>query len=403
MKNQEPNEIVNPLPRYQRRGLFLILVAIFLLAVPAFIFYAAGYRYNILDPDAVITSTGGIYLGILGDRGDIYINETQVKTNRLLRRAYYIQNLSPGENRIHVQSPGLQTWVKELTIYPHFVTEAEAFLMPEQPQVRPITEYYNSAGAAIYFKTSVKDLPFQFASTTVPLVSATTTATSTLVFNSEYEFVSKLMASATVERQSLLQRLSEGVSNTFQFAGERSPKILERSSTTATGTVATTTKQMANIRLLETGPNEISAQYVGPLRDIPYYFCVRTTTPIKEEVTKEVKKSGVDQGLDSLLPEAEGLIETVQTVLGRECHTQVTLSTEHQNIYSFDFFPNNSGLVVIHREDGVFVTEIDNRAWQNSQKIYPDTADAVVVANGRIYIEDQDNFLELLTTLIEPN
>jgi hypothetical protein len=68
----------------------------------------------------------------------------------------------------------------------------------------------------------------------------------------------------------------------------------------------------------------------------------------------------------------------------------------------FDFFPGSSDLVLEHRTDGIFVVEIDDRSWQNTQQIYPASAEKVVINNGRIYVRDGGINLELLTTLITP-
>jgi len=404
--NDKTKITVEPLPRRHRRSLFLLLLLLFMVAVPVSIFYAIGYRYNVLNPVSTLTITGGMYVAILGDDGDIYVNEEPARTTRAFRGAYYIRNINPGLQRVHVQSPGLQTWVKELPVYAHIVTDVEAFLMPERPQVRPIAQYLAANNTPVYFGAT-STVPFAFASTTVPfLVVPASTVTSTYAANPEYTFVNNFMENVEIERQGLLSRMTQGVTETFQFPNTRDTSLtapaptsttVGASSSTTTVT-ATTTKEFGGMRLLETGEREISAVYVGAARDIPSYFCTLDRNDVAVlEATSTTTVSLQDNLGDVLRGQSE---QATEFISGRFCHKQVTISTEHQEIYSFDFFPGSSDLVVVHRADGVFVTEIDNRSWQNSQQVYPASADLVVVSGGRIYIKDGEQILELLTSLI---
>ena len=72
-----------------------------------------------------------------------------------------------------------------------------------------------------------------------------------------------------------------------------------------------------------------------------------------------------------------------------------------QTVEYFDFFPGNSSLVLMHLEDGLYVTEIDDRSWQNSQLLYPGEDITVRVEGGQIYVRDRGYLLEVFTE-IEP-
>ena len=50
----------------------------------------------------------------------------------------------------------------------------------------------------------------------------------------------------------------------------------------------------------------------------------------------------------------------------------------------------------------MYVTEIDDRAWQNTQRLYPGANLDVVVENNLIYVRDGERYYELITE-IEPN
>jgi hypothetical protein len=49
------------------------------------------------------------------------------------------------------------------------------------------------------------------------------------------------------------------------------------------------------------------------------------------------------------------------------------------------------------------VTEIDDRAWQNTQMIYSGDNFRVAVTDTNIYIEEDGNYFELLTEIPETN
>ena len=68
---------------------------------------------------------------------------------------------------------------------------------------------------------------------------------------------------------------------------------------------------------------------------------------------------------------------------------------------NFSFFPDSSDLVLLQLEDGLYVTEIDDRAWQNTQLLYPGENFSVVVENDSIYILENDRYFEIITE-IEP-
>jgi len=55
----------------------------------------------------------------------------------------------------------------------------------------------------------------------------------------------------------------------------------------------------------------------------------------------------------------------------------------------------------MHLQDGVYVTEIDDRAWQNTQLLYPGEGLKVVVENDIIYLKDRELYFEIITE-IEP-
>lgn len=392
--SHEPRPVVQPLSRNHRRTFFGLLLFVFLVAVPLFVFYATGYRYDFLAPDAMLTATGGIYLTVGADDGEVFIDEEPVTSMRIFRSAMYIQSLVPGMHRVHVQAPGLHTWVKELPVYPHIVTEVESFLLPVQPQVRPIAPFLSPTGIAVYPGSDVdatSTWPYARASSTASVLAATTTSTSSLVANPEFDVVQALFDSMASSSVSLLGRITDTVTNAFLFADPNAPAATTTATTSTT--TATTTIERSNMRLHER-EEDVFVTFTGPGRDIPYYFCVPHTTLAS---TSELYGAQVMEGIATVLASQEEVSETL--IPGRTCRSEIRIDRQGQTVYSFNFFPDTTDLVIMHRADGVFVTEVDDRSWQNTQKVYGDTADAVIVDNGRIYIKDDIYYFELLTEI----
>ncbi len=392
-----PPSVVAPLPRNRRRFLFLSLLFIFICAVPVFVFYANGYRYDFWAEDPSITATGGLYVSVGIDDGEVFLNNAPVQDSRVFRSALYIQGLLPGLQRLHVQAAGYHTWVKELPVYAHIVTEASAFLLPERPYLRPITEYQTSTGTPVYLGIATSTTLFSFASTSVPIIATTSRATTTLVRNSEYQVLLDLFGTTTATTTTpLINRVVDNALNIFTNG-------TTTASTTATTTIATsstaTTTIIQNDTIIFQRDDDIYVRYQGQERNIPYYFCIpddieASSSPRFEAQLIEARRALAKEIAD----DASVNIETTTTI-NRDCRREIKIDRAWQTVKSFYFFPGTTDLVVIHRDDGVYVTEVDDRAWQNSQRIYPESADAVIVNGNRIFVRDDEYFFEILTEL----
>lgn len=378
---------VKPLPRGRRRFVFFSLILFFIVMVPAFVFYATGYRYNFFDKDATITATGGIYLSVATTDSEVFLNEIPVNNWRVFRNAVYIQNLTPGMQRLHVQAPGLNTWVKELPVYPYIVTEAQSFSLPVVPQVRPISQFETSTGTLVFLGTSSTTTMWTGVSTTVPFILATTTATTTLTKNPEYDFVFGLFATTTAT-STLLNRVVEEVSGALKLSTANSKEV------GTTTTTATTSKQRDDIILSERD-GDVYASYVGSAESIPYYFCVPQASLAS---TSAMYGQHVMIGIASVMASDAVSVSETKNV-NRLCRHEIKIDRQNQEIISFDFFQSGTDLVVLHRTDGVFVVEVDDRSWQNTQPLYPYAIDELAIDNGRLYAKKGKLVFELITTL----
>jgi len=387
-----PPTIVEPLPREKRRRLFLFLLTIFLCAVPIFVFYATGYRFDVFNTETGVTATGGLYIGVSQNNGEIFIDDAPARGSRIFRRATYIQSVVPGIHRVHVQGPGLQTWVKDLPVFPHMVTEADAFLLPLQPTVRLIASSTSNGEVLITSKEAgiLATASSSFIIQNPYRELATTTATTTTTIESalEYQILTERFTQIFATTTSTTTLITPGI---FRFA------TIEDDATSSLQQAATIVSRGNQSVILRDG--ELFAQHVGGARSTPHYFCVPSAVVAS---TSELYGAHVAYGI-----ERARVLETAfqssrnEPVPGdtRLCRTEIRLDTKGQRIIGFDFFPGSTDLVIVHQANGVFVVEIDDRAWQNVQTLIDRPVDALIVDNNRIFIKIDTLYFEVLTDL----
>jgi len=382
-----PAPDVQPFPYNRRRYLFIFLFLIFLVALPSFMFYAIGYRFDFSGEIRNIISTGGIYVTAQNNDVDIYLDEKLVSDVRIFRSASYIQNLNEGSHRLTVQRKGQYTWTKDLPVFPHIVTEAQAFNLPLVPQIRLVTEYRNALVEPVVFVASSSESVLAFASSTSPIYISTSSATSTLYLNPEYEYVTALFASSSATTSAnLLNRVAGEVERAFQFSSTASTTPIN---------IATSTKVWREVQLSRIG-DEVYASWEGRLSNIPYYYCVDY---VVASSTKALYGDHVYQSIAEILATT-----TLKNVITRNdrtliCRAKIRLDRKWQRVLDFDFFPDSVDLVLLLLEDGLYVVEIDDRSWQNTQLLYPGNDLSLLLDGGQIYVRDRDYYLEVLTSL----
>ena len=373
------------LSKGHRLQFFWLLVVVFMVSLPVLIFYTTGYRLTFENDQTTIVTTGGVYVTTNDLEVDVYLDEEKVEKPRLFRSAYYIQNIETGIHRLVVQRPDLQTWVKELPVDPHIVIEASAFNMPAVPHIRPITEYLDGSGRPVYFTLASSSSLFPQATTTVLIVTAT--STSARVFydlNEEFIFVQSLFSTSSSE--SVFDRLRDQMER-FRFS-------------TTSATVSTTTDfepvvENGNIRIEEQA-GELYAVWYGPAQSIPYYFCVteRSSSSIAERYGTHVAAAIEKHTVSTTSP--------LLTNQDRLCRPEIKLDRKRMDVYFYDFFPGTADLVLLQLEDGLYVTEIDDRSWQNTQLLYPGANLQVALDSNSIFVKEQNRYFEIITE-IEPN
>lgn len=377
---------IKGLSERSRYAFFVVLLVVFLITLPIFIFYTSGYRLSFDNEVTSIVTTGGIYITTDNLDVDVYLDDERVDRPRLFRSAYYIQNIEHGLHRLVVQKPGLHTWVKLLPVDSYIVTEASAFNMPESPYIRPIPPYVNANGVGVYVANATTSDFFPKATTTGSFIINGRVNPATLDSNDEYTYINNLFASSTASSSSIITRFEAEIEK-FRFA-------------TSTDAGTTTPEihyvEQGNMRLVPRG-DELFARWIGSGNATPYYFCTpeAASSTIALRLGKHFAAQVEQQRLSTTTP--------LHIENNRLCRTEIRLDRKWQKIKYYEFFPNSSDLVVMQLEDGLYVTEIDDRAWQNTQMVYPGDNFQTLVTDTNIYIKENGRIFELLTALPESN
>ncbi len=381
-----PQVEVQPLSQNKRRFVFWLSLLLFVVAVPISVFYATGYRFDFSDKFDSVKRVGGLYVRSEVGGTEIFVNDKPVVDMRVFQNAAYIQNLDAGQHRVHVQGSEVQTWVKELPVYAHLVTEVTTFTMPSVSQIRVVTPWLV---ASTRFSVVFDDATSTLSDTVITnrLHFSSTTATTTFVANTEYTYVQSLFASSTEQKKQLVlqKKTATAKKPTFDVA-----------TSTASLPKATTTKTLNDTKLSERS-GEVYAEFLGSDDNVPYYYCLQYQGEIEtgQRYGQHVYDSLVLQfGTSTTMASKEG---------ERVCRSSIRIDRSGQAVKWFDFYPENSDLILMLLTDGLYVVEVDDRGWQNSQKLYGGKNLEVIVDGGRIFVKDRELILEVFTEVITTN
>lgn len=369
---------VQPLSYKHRNVFFYLLMGIFLASLPFLFLYASGYRFY--PQNGSLVSTGGLYIAAERTGAEIYINDELVRETRVFRRAFYAQGLEARTHKVHVQKAGHHTWVKELPVYPHLVTEAQAFNLPLTPSVRIVTPYVTAAGVAVLTSSSTV---LSKAEVTNQLLIEPRAVISTLVVNPEHVDLTRYFASSTEELADARPA----------YIGNIVPEVPESDSTT----VATTTKISNGVILFES-EDGVFARYVGPSNSMPYYYCADSFDPYVKVVASSTRSSGLATVAEAKEIFENDLMLEVQSVEDEAaCDPVIQINTAGEEVSYFDFFPGSTDLVILGLTSGVYVIEIDDRSWQNRQPLIEGEGLDVRVINGSINVTDDEAIYQIQT------
>lgn len=365
---------VKPLSYRHRYWFFYLLLGIFASSLPFLYLYATGYRFE--WGGGSLVSTGGLYIAAERTGAEIYIDDELVRETRVFRRAFYAQGLNAGTHLVRVQKSGHHTWVKELPVYAHLVTEAQAFNFPNVPKVRVITRWQTPAGVAVLTASSS--------------VLATASSTNQVLFEPR---ASAADLEENKEFQDLLAVFQQNGSakTVAQFKSTATSK----NTASTTTTMATTTKESRGVRLYENDEGRIFATYVGSRDSMPYYYCAEAF-PRYSEATSTVRIVGNKASVAHSVNSQESPELQVQTLSNETaCDPTIEIDQGGEEVEYFDFFPGSDDLVILGSKSGIYVAEIDDRSWQNRQSLMLGKNISALVVNGAVYAYDGGVFYQV--------
>lgn len=357
---------VKPLSYRHRYWFFYLLLGIFTASLPFLYLYATGYRFE--WGGGTIVSTGGLYIAAERTGAEIYIDDELVRETRIFRRAFYAQGLNAGTHLVWVQKADHHTWIKELPVYAHLVTEAQAFNLPIVPKVRVITPFETPAGVAVMTSTSSV---LKNASSTNQVLYEPRAVTADLIENPEFI--------------DLVANFNPEVAGSVGTPANRAIAAMVKNIATTT---ATTTKEWRGVKLYEDEDGRIFATYIGSRESMPYYYCAELFPPY-EKATSTIPVTDNRATVSLSVTTEEPVDLPVQTLeVNTSCDPTIEIDRGGDEVEYFDFFPDSTDLVLLGIANGAYVVEIDDRSWQNRQPLILGEDLSVKVVNGGVYAYD---------------
>ncbi len=122
------------------------LITAFFICLPVVMFYANGYRFKSGEG---IVKTGSIIVSVSAADATVLLDGVEVGRSGFLRRNFYISNLTPGSYVIDVAREGDHAWRRTLVVEQEIVTDAQALLVSEEPEVVRLVDATKAASSTI--------------------------------------------------------------------------------------------------------------------------------------------------------------------------------------------------------------------------------------------------------------
>ena len=127
---------MQPLSKNKRRLYLIGFIALFFLCLPFVLLFANGFRF---EKGSGFVKTGGIFVSVPYADAVVAMNGEEVGTSGLLKRGFYIDDLTPGSYIIAVTREGYRPWYRTLVVEQKIVSDARALLIPEEIEAVPLT------------------------------------------------------------------------------------------------------------------------------------------------------------------------------------------------------------------------------------------------------------------------
>lgn len=126
---------LKPLSKNTRRAYLAVFVFLFVVCLPFAILYATGYRFQ---NGFSLVETGGVYISVGPSDAVVSLNGNEIGVSGFLNHTFYVDNLAPGSYAVHVAREGDYPWYKTLIVEPRIVTDAQAFLVPNEFTIKKV-------------------------------------------------------------------------------------------------------------------------------------------------------------------------------------------------------------------------------------------------------------------------
>lgn len=325
--------------------MFTIFLLIFLAFIPVLLFYSKGYS---LFNELGLQKTGG--LSITNDRTgvEIYINGELARSPSIIQRSFFVRELLPGSYFIEAKKEDFTTWSKTLLIFPEIVTEVSSFMITNEIEIVPVPRSALEADILDIEREEAKRIK-----------EATEKG-------EEIELPDSLVEDKEELEIELKRDVIEGVE-------EINPKFIK----------------YTNLFL--------KPEKYGLLEVLPNLY--------EENIALDAGSRIISSG-DLIVREVDGRLivrwigEEDQTppyfCVNTQCKNTILI---HDTVPAarFDFFPGRSDLLLVLREDGLYVTEIDDRSEQNKVRLYEgQNLDFRAFSGDTIVVKDGDAFFEVI-------
>lgn len=317
---------MKPLSKKSRSTSLIVLLIIFIVAVPFLLAYSSGYRVDFSD--FTFEKTGGVFIHSDLSETKVFINDEYVEAGGLFLKNVLVQNLKSNEiYSIRVEKEGYLPWYKKLIVSPNLVTEARILMMPIEIPFEKVEQFEWVPNKNPNVKaTSTKTVTSDYEESLEIFTSTSTVSSNTIVFEKELIKATTTNTKATSTLQTII------------------PEYLEKLSVKDIENKKQLKEQNKMISWLEGG--NIHTMWSGDKESTPFFMC--DTESCKEKII-------------------------------------VSLDTD---ISYFDFYPNRNDAFIVATQNHIFAVEADDRSKQNIQTIFKGKKPEFRLQGNTILVKD---------------
>jgi len=317
---------MKPLSKKSRSTSLIVLLIIFVVAVPFLLAYSSGYRLDFSD--FTFEKTGGVFIHSDLSETKVFINGEYMEAGGLFLKNVLVQNLKSNETySIRVEKEGYLPWYKNLLVSPNLVTEARILMMPIEIPFEQIEQFEWVTNLNPNIKaTSTKKVTSEYEDTLDIFTATSSLSSNAIVFEKEIIKSTSTTAKATSTTKIII------------------PEYLEKLSIKDIENKKQLKENSKMIAWLENG--NVHVVWSGDYESTPFFMC--DTESCKEKII-------------------------------------ISLDTD---ISYFDFYPNRNDAFVVATQSHIFAVEADDRSEQNLQTIFKGKKPEFRLDDRTIFVKD---------------